>query len=81
MFPNDWMQQRLAQEHRRELLQQADQERLVRRITAEPNGPILSTYRMRDWLGRQLVVAGQRLQSNHKAATTTAVLRASHRSR
>ena len=81
MFQNDWMQQRLAQEHRRGLLQQADRERLVQRMTARPNRPRLSTYRMREWLGRQLIMAGQRLQSNHKAATTTAVLRATHRSR
>ena len=81
MYYNDWLQQRLAQERRYELLQQAERERLARLVDATPNRLPRWTDQLRDWLGQQLVVTGQRLQSDHKAEITTTVLHATRRSR
>ena len=65
MFYNDWTIQRLAAEHQRELLCQAEAERFALAASPPPD-----RARWLNWLGRQLIVAGQRMQTHHTAAVT-----------
>lgn len=71
MFYNDWMIQRLAAEHQRELRCQAEAERLAHAAVPRPD-----RWRWLNWLGQQLIITGQRLQAHHKAAVTNAALQA-----
>lgn len=75
MFHSDWMLPRLAQERRYELVRQADQERLARRIARKPDRAGRWLARSLDWLGWQLIMIGQRKQAASKAAMTAAAFR------
>jgi hypothetical protein len=68
MFYNDWTIKRLADEHRRDLLCQAESERFARECVPQPHR---WKYWL-SWLGQQLIITGQRLQEHHKAAVTMA---------
>jgi hypothetical protein len=72
MSNNDWIIQRLAAEHRRELLCQAEAERFANEHIPRPD----RSGRWLNWLGQQLIITGQRLQAYHKAAVTGAALHA-----
>lgn len=79
MFYNDWVLLRLAEERRRDLMQQLEQEKVARlaRSVRRPRERWL--YRALDQIGQELVVIGEHLQSRHKAAMTAAALHAAYR--
>ncbi len=77
MDHHDWILWKLTQEHRRDLLRQAEQERLARQ--AKSTGK--RVYRALDWLGRELVMLGEHMQATHKAVITTAALHAAYHHR
>jgi hypothetical protein len=74
MINNDWTIKRLANEHQRELRRQAEAERLAQVAVPRPD-----RSRWLSWLGQQLIITGQRLQAQHKAAVTSAALHAASR--
>jgi hypothetical protein len=76
MFHNDWTLLRLARERRNELVRQADQERLARRIGRKPDRVGCWFARSLDWLGWQLIMIGRRKQAVPKATMVTAAFRA-----
>lgn len=76
MFHSDSTLLRLARERRDELVRQADQERLARRIVRDPDRVGRWLARSLDWLGWQLIMIGQRKQAASKAAMTAAAFRA-----
>ena len=77
MFNNDWILLQLAKDRHNDLLRQAAQERLSRELVRQPS----RLARGLSWLGKQLIITGQRLEANHKAAVTMAALHATyHRS-
>lgn len=76
MFHNDWLLMQLAREHRRELMRQADQERLARQVERNPDRVGRWLARSLDWLGWQLIMIGRRKQATHQAALTAAAFRA-----
>jgi hypothetical protein len=77
MFNNDWILLQLARDRHSDLLRKAAQERLSRELIRQPS----RLARGFSWLGRQLIMTGERLQTYHKAAVTTAALRSVHHGR
>ena len=71
MFYNDWTMQGLAAEHQRELRCQADAERFAQTAVPQPD-----RWRWLRWLGQQLIITGERLQAQHKAAMTLEAMQA-----
>ena len=78
MWSHDTMS-KLAQLHRDELLNLAERERVARQMAANTTRSIHLAIRALVWLGRQLIVTGERLRTYHKAAMTTAALRSTRR--
>lgn len=78
MFHNDWTARQLARDRQRELLREASQERLARQARRKAGR---RSGRLTNWLGRQLIAAGRRLQTDQKTTMTAAALRPARRSR
>ncbi len=76
MTSNDWILSRLAQEHRRDLLRQAEQERMARQVRLNPGQRGRLSDRALDSLGQRLVTLGGHLQMRRNAMMTTAALHA-----
>ena len=76
MTSNDWILSRVAQEHRRDLLRQAEQERLARQVGLKPGQRGRLFDRALDSLGRRLMTLGGHLQMRRNAVMTTAALHA-----
>ncbi len=77
MDHHDWILWQLTQEHRRDLLRRAEQERLARLVSASRPQHGHSAYHALDRLGRQLIVWGEQLQARHAAIHTRSPLRTS----
>ena len=65
MYQNDWMLSKIAEERRRDLMQQLERDRLVREAEAANHPHRHMLYHVLDWVGRQLVRWGERLQARH----------------
>jgi len=66
MFPNnDRAQLKIAEEQRHDLMRQLEHDRLIREaeLISYPHRHTL--YHVLDWVGRQLVRWGERLQARH----------------
>ena len=65
MYHNDWTFLQLAKELERDLVRKLEHDRLVREAESidQPHRHML--YHMLDWMGRQLVRWGERLQARH----------------
>ena len=65
MFHNDWVLLKIAEEQRHDLMRQLERDRLIRE--AESINPQRGhmVYHVLDWVGRQLVRWGERLQARH----------------
>ena len=65
MFHNDWTLLKIAEEQRRDLMQQLEHDRLVRQAKLMSHPHRHTLYHALDWIGRQLVRWGERLQARH----------------
>ena len=65
MLQHDWIVQRLAEEHRCDLIRQLEQSRLTLQIELARHPQRHRVYHMLDWVGRQLIHWGKRLQARH----------------
>ena len=65
MFHNDWMLSKIAEEQRRDLLRQLERDRLIREAESGNHQRGHMLYHVLDWMGRQLVRWGERLQARH----------------
>ena len=65
MFHNDWMLSKIAEEQRRDLLRQLERDRLIREAESSNQQRRHRLYHVLDWVGRQLVRWGERLQARH----------------
>jgi hypothetical protein len=65
MYHNDYLLSKLAEERRRDLMRQLEHNRLIReaKLSNHPQQHTLSHGL--DWVGRQLVRWGERLQARH----------------
>ncbi len=70
MFQNDWILSQLAQERRRDLMRQIEQDRLVRRCNPRRPQRRHTIYHALDLLGKQLIVLGEYLRAKHAAIHT-----------
>jgi len=77
MFHHDWIASQLAQDHRRDLMQQAEQARLVGQAKTKRAEHAHAFYHALAWTGRKLVTIGDRLQARHSAVHTRAKLHTS----
>jgi hypothetical protein len=80
MWSNDILW-RLSQLRQADFLKQAEQERMARQAAANARRSVHAAKRLLVWLGRQLIVTGERLQGYPTGAMTTAVLRSVHHGR
>jgi hypothetical protein len=74
MYNQDWIVSRLAQERRRDLLQQAEQDRLARLVGLTPTHDEHKFYHFLDWAGARLVSLGEELQAKHAAYHTRSII-------
>ncbi len=65
MYHNDWTLLQLAKERERDLVRKLEHDRLVREAESINHQHSHKLYHMLDWLGRQLVHLGERLQARH----------------
>jgi hypothetical protein len=65
MYHNDYMLLRLAEERQRDLMRELEHDRLVREAKRANHAQPHKVYHMLDWVGRQLVRWGERLQAQH----------------
>ncbi len=65
MFHNDWTLLQLAKERERDLLRQLEHDRLIREAESMNHQHRHTSYHVLDWVGRQLVRWGARLQARH----------------
>jgi hypothetical protein len=64
MYQNDYMLSRLVEERQRDLLRELEHDWLIREVrNSNAHGHTL--YHGLDWVGRQLVRWGERLQARH----------------
>jgi hypothetical protein len=77
MFQHDWLAAQLAQDHRRDLLHQAEQERLARQVKSQRTTRGHAFYHALDWTGRRLVTVGDQLQARHAAVHARSLLHTS----
>ena len=67
MVQHDWLLWQLAQEHRRDLMRQAEQERLARLADPVRHQRGHTIYHALDLVGRQLIALGEHLCARHAA--------------
>jgi len=66
MFPNnDWVLLKIAEERRHDLMRQLERDRLIREAELMNHLQRHMVYHVSDWVGRQLVRWGERLQARH----------------
>jgi hypothetical protein len=65
MLQHDWMLSRQAEEHRRDLMRQLEHDRLVGEAEFAKHPHWHLVYHVMDWVGRQFVHWGERLQARH----------------
>jgi hypothetical protein len=65
MFHNSWTLMKIAEEQRRDLMRQLEHDRLVREAESANYPHRHTRYHVLDWVGRQLVHWGERLQARH----------------
>jgi len=65
MFHNDWLLLKIAEEQRRDLLRQLERDRLIQEAESSNQQRGHMVYHAVDWVGRQLVRWGERLQARH----------------
>ncbi len=74
MYNQDWIISRLAQEHRSNLLQQAERERFARLLDSTPTENRHRFYHFLDWAGTRLVSLGEELQAKHADYHTRSII-------
>lgn len=67
MFHHDWIVSQLAQERRRDALQQAEQSRRAKHAKTSRVVHRHVFYHVLDWTGRRMVNVGGQLQERHAA--------------
>ncbi len=65
MFYNDWVLLKIAEEQRHDLMRQLERKRLMRQAELANHAQRHMVYHVLDWVGRQLVRWGERLQAQH----------------
>ena len=65
MFHNDWVLQKIAEERRHDLMRQLKHDRLIREAELSRHPQRHTVYHVLDWVGRQLICWGERLQARH----------------
>ena len=65
MYHNDYLLLKLAEERQRDLGRQLELDRLIRKAESANHPQQHMVYHMLDWVGRQLVRWGERLQARH----------------
>ena len=65
MYHNDYLLLKLAEERQRDLGRQLELDRLIRKAESANHPQRHMVYHMLDWVGRQLVRWGERLQARH----------------
>ena len=65
MFHNDWTLLQLAKERERDLMRELEHGRLIRQAELVNHPHRHTLYHVLDWVGRQLVRWGERLQARH----------------
>jgi len=65
MFHNDWTLLQLAKERERDLMREHEHDRLIRQAELVNHPHRHTLYDVLDWVGRQLVRWGERLQVRH----------------
>jgi hypothetical protein len=65
MYQNDWILSKIAEERRRDLARQLEHDRLVREAELARHPQRHTLVHTLDWVGRQLVRWGERLQARH----------------
>ena len=65
MLHNDWSLLQLAKERERDLMRELEHDRLVRQAELMNHRQWHTLYHVLDWVGRQLVRWGERLQARH----------------
>jgi hypothetical protein len=77
MYYDDWVLAQLAQERRRDLMRQLEDDRLVRLANSGRPQRGHSIYHVLDLIGRRLIVLGERLCARHAASHERSLLRTS----
>ena len=65
MYYHDYLLSKLAEERRHEFMRQLERDRLIRRAELADHPHRHMVYHVMDWVGRQLVRWGERLQARH----------------
>jgi hypothetical protein len=65
MLQHDWILSQLAEERRRDLLRQSEQDRLARLADSSRHQRGHTIYHALDLVGRQLIALGERLCARH----------------
>jgi len=77
MIQRDWLLWQLAQERRRDLLRQLEQERLARLADPVRHQRGHTIYHALDLVGRQLITLGEQLCARHAALHARSLLHTS----
>ena len=65
MYHNDWVALQLAREREHDLVRKLEHQRLIKLAEASNHDRGHRLYHVLDWVGRQLVRWGERLQARH----------------
>jgi hypothetical protein len=65
MYHNDYMLLKLAEERQCDLMRQLEHDQLVREAKLANHPQQHTLYHVLDWVGKQLVRCGERLQARH----------------
>ncbi len=77
MHHHHWILWQLTQERWYDLVREAEQERLTRRVSSSHPQLTHSVYHVLDRLGQQLIVWGEQLQARHAAIHTRSLIQTS----
>ena len=65
MYQNDWMLSKFVEERQRDLIQQIERDRLIHEARRANHPQQHTVYHALDWVGRQMIRGGERLQARH----------------
>jgi hypothetical protein len=65
MYPNDYLLLKLAEERQRDLMRQVERDRLIHEARRANHPQRHTIYHALDWVGRQMIRGGERLQARH----------------
>jgi hypothetical protein len=65
MYQNDWMLSKFIEERQRDLGRQLELDRLIREAESANHPQRHIVYHVLDWVGRQMIRWGERLQARH----------------